>query len=1305
MNRKLNLGTAGAIFLLGLAGIWLVPGGMQGQEAAPARGLAKRAAKEAAESEDPAERLFPDGAPLKTEPELQRLLGRADQFIAEQRYDLAAVLWQKVLDEAGDALMTSDGGRYTSLGEQVEMMMAKLPAVALKTYRITADGEAQGVLAEATPETEEQALAKVVQRFFLSSIGDEAAYKLACLALDRHDFVGASRLLNKIVKRFPDPSIPQGDLLLRLAVANARLGDKRGAEKALEQLNSLGVKPRLSLLELVQEDVQQSLAVSATGQGIPAEWKMPLGNASRTGRMKSLPSAATSRTLAEMWIDEFEMSYDPGPPSNHGGAVFLGGGMMMRTGRVINQPAAAVSATREQVVSQWKLNGWFPTSQLYFEDDRVFVKTHDHLVCYSTKGDGQLLWKVAWRNRYAMDGISQARQMFLQSGMAQPDTARPRTPAEVLLFGDIVHQSVSVSDGVIYSIEGQKLSASGSATSPVSAQVRNFNYQTTPRRTRQNWLAAYDSHTGKIRWHRPAMDDGKEEGGTDVGFLAAPTPFENLLLVPVTDGGTVWLYALARDGEGKTVWKSYLCDEPLGGCSPWSPVAVSVAGRDAYVTCGAGVVFSLDASSGLIHWAQRYRRDSRGKNPAMQQYGGYGIQNLQDFNGWLEDAVVAWGKAVMVMSSDCDRILALDRRSGDLLWESPRTSFGKSAQYCLGVSGRRLVVAGRDVARGYDIPSGRLVWEKEFEPSFGRGCVTDDIAYIPVRDSILKLDVENGKDVGQVGVRLTSADPVGNLFSDGEKLWIAGGARVYTVTNLEHRLEILSEQVAKGDIAAQLNRMRLYGRNGQTQEAVEDLLAAYDKTRRAKSFDDAADVLFSGFNDLQLVEKSPQRALDIILDAFVASNPPPLAADRHNRRRDIVRDLLQVVRKQKPEGMVKPLLASAPLLDQDFLIAHAGRALAAVATKEDAPLLIAAAGEAGAERQLMLPDTLVKILGAEAKETLKTLAAASDDRVKLSAARALLNLEDRSALNVLSGLLASENSRVRSRSNQALRFATGQTINFLVDGTPQQRKEGIDAWKAWIDKDGSAAKLKLPLPETDAPLGRLLIAYYQQARVVELDEQKQERWTKNVQRPWGCHGLPNGNRVIACYDRNMVVEYDAEGREVWQKAGLPGNPFGVQRLENGNTLCACSDSQKVVEIASDGSTAWSIDIPGRPMGAQRLENGNTLIALSEQRKVVEVDRDKKIVWESRNLEGPIKAYRLENGNTLVVQMYNGEVAEIDHQGKKVWFKNQLQSPYDAQRLPNGHTVIADNTGVHEVDAKGSVIWKRAGQGASGLSYY
>src|SRR5688572_4855127 len=181
------------------------------------RGGFGAAAPATTEAKAEAEGKFGDGPGLKTDPEAQQLLGRAEQFVKDERFDLAAVLWQKVLDDAGDNLVSVDGRLYISLRRQVEQRLSTLPKLALSTYRVSADGEAQALIAAAGPDKEEDALSQVLRRFFMSSLGDDAAYKLGCVALDRHDFVGASRLFTKVLEEHPDPSMPRSDLLLRLA--------------------------------------------------------------------------------------------------------------------------------------------------------------------------------------------------------------------------------------------------------------------------------------------------------------------------------------------------------------------------------------------------------------------------------------------------------------------------------------------------------------------------------------------------------------------------------------------------------------------------------------------------------------------------------------------------------------------------------------------------------------------------------------------------------------------------------------------------------------------------------------------------------------------------------------------------------------------------------------------------------------------------------------------------------------------------------------------------------------------------------
>jgi outer membrane protein assembly factor BamB len=1287
----------------------------------PAPSKAEKADDEADKVEDVAEKYLPGGAALKTDPEQQRLLKRAEQCVEDGRLDLAAVLWQKVLDEAGDTLMVSKvleypGSdrkfiMYSSLAEHVERTLSKLPPQALATYRISADGEAQASLAAAEPDREEEALSQVVRRFFLSSHGDDAAYRLACLGLDRHDFVGASRLLTRILENHPDPSIPKAELWLRLAVASSRMSDKVTAQQSLTQLvSATGPRPSSDIIDLVSQDVTDAAqTVSIASTAAAKDWHMQLGNPLRSGHMVRLPPAATSRTLSELWVQEYPLAV-----TGQGNPNMGWGGMMpavvVFSGRMRNQPNEPTPVSREDFIAKWREQAWRPASQLLFDGGKVFVKAPNHLVAFSTAAhDNRPIWKSVWENQYELDGMSQMMAMMAMNygWQGQMNVGKPRSPAEVMLFGDRVHQAMSISDGVIYSIEGKKVSQTSAPPNP--AMARGFQYGVTPRRTRSNWLTAYSTAGGKVRWTRTASDEDKE-GTTEVGFLAAPVPCGSLLVVPVTDGGTIWLFGLDRE-DGHTVWKSYLCDEPQGGANPWAPIAIAVDGREAYLTCGCGVVFAVDAVGGVVRWAIRYQRDGK-RNALMAQFHGNQAGGLLDLEGWDDDVVIPYGKGLVVLPSDADRIFALDRRTGALLWESPRTSpFGTVANYVLGVSGRGLFVAGKNAARRYDLPSGRLVWEKEIADSFGRGCVTDDSVYLPVRDSILQLDAEKGREISQVGATLTSDEPVGNLYSDGEKLWVVGAGRIYAMTTLEHRMKILAEQIAAGDGDAQLNRMRLYVKQNSMELALADLRAAYALFQAQLTPDEAAGKLLGAVSELKLPSKQPLVALQLLTEQFAGSGParPELARETVARRSDLVMMALSMIRQHKPAGAIPVVLAAAPLLTEDYLISAATYAIDATAAKDDAALLIGALEGTDVAGQLLAVRPAARVVPDDAKSPLVKLIDKGDDRVRLAAIRALANLGEKDrVLETLAALLESENARVRARSHQSLRGLTGQNINFSPEGKPEDRAVAVKSWKDWIATSGATAKFTLPLTEKNVPLGRTLFVAQQHSKLIEFGPDNKPRWEVQLPGPaWGCQGLPNGHRLVAVYSQSVVIEYDDEGKEIWRKDRLPGPPYSVQRLENGNTLVACADAQQLVEIAPDG-TQTTTTVQGRPMSAQRLENGNTLIALQQQNKIIEMDRAGKIVWEARTNNPPGHATRLESGNTLVSMTYTRQVLEYDATGKTVVWQSKipLTNPYCAERLPNGNTLVADHQGLHELDASGQkVIWTHRQPGITGVSSY
>ena len=1272
--------------------------------AAPAGDKKAKEADDAADAmQDLAEKSFPGGAALKTDPEQQRLLKRAEQCVADGRLDLAAVLWQKVLDEAGDTLMTRDGRTYTSLAEEVERMLSSADPLALKTYRIAADGEAQAVLAKAAPDKEEEALSIVVRRYFLSSSGDEAAYKLGCYALDRHDFVGASRLFTKILDRHPDPTVPRGEIMLRLAVAAAHVGDGVTAKAAIEAIPHMpGPKPTNDSIEQVEQDAGEATKSAALISAVSQNWHMVLGNPSRSGRMKGLPPDVTTKTLSELWTQEYSLMLETtmNPNGMAGPAVFI------RSGRV--RQSAPQPVSRDQLIAQWKQNKWNPTSQLLFDNGKVYIKTNEDIACFSTAANSDKpIWRSVWLNQYEMDSMTNHLIMMANAyGMQMPTTSRPRSLPEVMMFGDRIHQAMSISSGTIYSIEGKRVSKETGPTQ--SAQpARGFQFNVQPRRARSNFLAAYEASSGKAKWHRSASDEDKE-GSQDVGFMAAPVPYGSLLLVPISDGGTIWLYGLDSK-DGSTIWKAYLCDEPAGGCNPWSPIGVTVDGRDAYVLCGTGVVFAVDAVSGAIRWAVRYKREEK-PNMTMRNYNN---MVTKDIEGWDEDVVIPYGKTLVVMASDSNEMIWLDRRTGAFgNGLSPRVSpFGQAANYVLGTKGSSLFVAGRNVVRRYDIASSKLIWEKEIEDSLGRGVLTEDAIYVPVKNSVLKLDLEKGRDQGQVGVQLTTEDPVGNLFSDGEKLWVAGAGRVYAMTNLDHRMAMLQEKISAGDGEAQLNRMRLYAKEKKFDETLADLRGSYQLFKASLTPDQAADKYFSALAELKLAQDNPALVLELLAEEYVkGASLPTLGKDMVARRNDVLSSALSVIRQKKMKGLTSQVMGIAPLLEPEYLQHAAAQTLDATYREEDLPALKEAVAGNNVQAQLIALGPLSKAAPKDIKDSLTKFLESKDDRLKLSAARALTNAGERSTLPIFVQLMESENPRVRVRAHQSLRSLSGQQISFSSDGKPEERTKAINDWKTWLAKDGQTAKLVLPLSEADVPLGRTLITSHVHSLVIELDANHKERWRMQIANgnPWGCQGLPSGNRLIAVTSQLAVIEYNEEGKEVWKKDRLPSSPWGVQRLANGNTLIACADSNQVLEVAHDGTTVATFAQPGRPMSAQRLENGNTLMALQTNNRVVEVDKNNKVIWEARNMNGPCSATRLENGNTLIVQMYTGQVVEVDAVGKSTVWTAQipLVSPCNAQRLANGNTMIADNNGVHEVDPTGKEIrWQHKQNNSSGVSQF
>ncbi|MGY8686405.1 MAG: tetratricopeptide repeat protein, partial [Verrucomicrobiales bacterium] len=112
---------------------------------------------------------------------------------------------------------------------EIEASMTRTIREGLDAYRLKIDGDARALLARSTPETRESALAEIVLRYFLSSVGDDAAFELGCLKMERGESLPAVRLFTKIIDEYPASSIERPEVEIRLAGSLARAGSARQA--------------------------------------------------------------------------------------------------------------------------------------------------------------------------------------------------------------------------------------------------------------------------------------------------------------------------------------------------------------------------------------------------------------------------------------------------------------------------------------------------------------------------------------------------------------------------------------------------------------------------------------------------------------------------------------------------------------------------------------------------------------------------------------------------------------------------------------------------------------------------------------------------------------------------------------------------------------------------------------------------------------------------------------------------------------------------------------------------------------------
>jgi outer membrane protein assembly factor BamB/tetratricopeptide (TPR) repeat protein len=766
----------GPAALRAACGAWLLMLACLGTHRAPAA--------EAATNETPAV----VNAVVEPDAEVNTWLTRGAEAVRAGNPDQALPWLLRVLQTDPATLASTNGVTFRPARKLALKLIRAIPERTRAAYRAQLD-IAKGAPGPSPAPTDPAALEA---RYHDAFAGDraETGFRLAGLHLDQGRFSEARGVLLDLLDSDAVSEARRPELLARLVVACARVGDFAQAERAWAELQTEDNANRWPGLKA-------EVRAGAAPAPISNAWIMAYGGPSRGGA-----PAGPCRALAtnESWVVSWSVNLAPTLiyPDELDNAV--------STSRVWRVSRTAVVAEMTQANRR-------PADGIVFSaGNRAWMNRVDESVEIDLDS-GQVLQSVA---HGANAPASRGTAAPPLRGLWVDDANQP--PVAASLIGGRVYRIV----------DGDK------------SAIKSYRRRSTVDLTKQpcgNALAAYDAATGKPLWRLGREYPPAAQGGAGtrwsvnaIRFVGSPVLCAGRLLAPVDDAGGLGVVALDPE-SGAALWHTRVAFGSVSVIPPMSPLTVD--GTSVYLCNNKGFVSALDACDGTVLWSALYDADMA-TAPIATNAPDAGETNapVADANptaGWEENLTLVEGNAVVALPGGALELIAFHRRSGELLWRRPKP---EGVDYAVGRRGAALVVAGAKAVACVDLQSGRERWRKAIGGSSGRGVLRGQEALIPCGWKIQRLRIEDGADLGSMPMQTLDDLPLGNLYVHGDRVLVTGLERLYALTGADAVLAELREQLARQPTAeGYAKRGRLLAGLGRPVEAVADLREAWKLQR------------------------------------------------------------------------------------------------------------------------------------------------------------------------------------------------------------------------------------------------------------------------------------------------------------------------------------------------------------------------------------------------------------------------------------------------------------------------------------------
>ena len=423
-------------------------------------------------------------AVVEMDAEVNTWLARATAALRSGNPDHALPLLLHILRSDPAVMASTNGTTFLPARKLAVQLIRALPERTLAAYRLQADVPARMVPERSLPPADMAGLEAFYRACLPGAAAAETGLRLAGLYLDQERFRDARRVLQDVIEEGSAGRAQRSELLARLVVACARVGDTAGAEWAWAELQKEGVSKRWSSLGAELRPATPAAPASNV-------WAMAYGGPSRD----AVPSGPCPDLAgSDGWALHWGLTLEPGVIRGAPGAA-----------DGTNPPPFSLS--RGFAVACVTEKNRRPATAVIFAGNRAWVNGYDEVDVVDLDS-GRPVRRVARVSDSAPDSARTVGIRFGFGGGSRDTTGG----AESWVFGNRLNRAASLIGERVYCIEDNHRAFLDKNARERQVQVGN-TWVMRPQPC-GNALAAYESGSGRLLWRigRDVPPEPKAEG-------------------------------------------------------------------------------------------------------------------------------------------------------------------------------------------------------------------------------------------------------------------------------------------------------------------------------------------------------------------------------------------------------------------------------------------------------------------------------------------------------------------------------------------------------------------------------------------------------------------------------------------------------------------------------------------------------------------------------------------------------------------------------------------------------------------------